>query len=118
MLWSCLPKIEECGPRPSSLWTSNWTQAPRGAFLRQLLQVQSPKKIFCHSNIPTWRQASALLLLQSCFYALFIQNFCSVCYSVFYVCCLNLDSVLFHSEFCLASSTFLKSLLSMISFSF
>ena len=28
--------------------------------LHKLLQVQSPRKIFCHSNIPTWRQASTL----------------------------------------------------------
>ena len=49
-----------------------------GGFRQTLLQVQSPKKFFCHSNIPTRRRASALWALQSCFYALFIRNFCSV----------------------------------------
>ena len=33
---------------------------PWGFSSDKLLQVQSPKKIFCHSNIPTWRQASML----------------------------------------------------------
>ena len=32
MWWSCLPKIEECGPRPLPLWTSDWTRGPRRVF--------------------------------------------------------------------------------------
>ena len=88
---------------------------PWGFSSHKLLQVHSRTKLFLHSNVPIWRQASALWVLQSCFYALFIRNVCSVRYSVFYVCCLNLDSVVFHSDVCLAS--FLKRLLSMISFS-
>ena len=66
---------------------------PWGFSSHKLLQVQSPRKIFLHSNVPIWRQASALWVLPSCFYALFIRN----------VCCLNLDSVVFHSDVCLAS---------------
>ena len=69
---------------------------PWGFSSDKLLQVQSPKNFFCHSNVPIWRQASALWVLQSCFYALFIPN----------VCCLNLDSVVFHSDVCLASFLF------------
>ena len=81
---------------------------PWGFSSHKLLQVQSPRKIFLHSNVPIWRQASALWVLQSCFYALFIRN----------VCCLNLDSVVFHSDVCLASFLlFFKCLLSMTSFS-
>ena len=76
---------------------------PWGFSSDKLLQVQSPKKIFLHSNVPIWRQASALWVLQSRFYALFIRNVRSVRYSVFYVCCLDLDSVIFHSDVCLPS---------------
>ena len=32
MWWSCLPKIEECGPRPLPLWTSDWTRGPLRVF--------------------------------------------------------------------------------------
>ena len=66
---------------------------PWGFSSHKLLQVHSRTKLFLHSNVPIWRQASALWVLQSCFYALFIRN----------VCCLNLDSVVFHSDVCLAS---------------
>ena len=38
----CLPKVEECEPRPSL--TSNWTRVPRGFSSDKLLQVQSAKK--------------------------------------------------------------------------
>ena len=34
---------------------------PWGFSSDKLLQDQSPKEIFCHFNIPTWRQAGALL---------------------------------------------------------
>ena len=37
---------------------------------------------------------------QSC---LFSRNFCVVCYTVFHVFFLNLDSVVFHTDFCFAS---------------
>ena len=91
--------LHPCGlmTRPGVSW---------GFSSNKLLQVQSPKKIFGHSNVPIWRQASALWVLQSCFYALFIRNVCSVRYSAFYVCCLNLDSSIFHSDVCLASFLF------------
>ena len=81
--------------RPSPLWTSDSTWGPLGFSSDKLLQVQSPKKInFCHSSIPTWRQASMLLVQQSCSYAQkflinFIRNFRSVCYSIFHVSCLG-----------------------------
>ena len=39
MLWSCLPKIEECGPRPSSLWTSYWTRACKSSPLRKFFVI-------------------------------------------------------------------------------
>ena len=76
---------------------------PWGFSSHKLLQVHSRTKLFLHSNVPIWRQASALWVLQSRFYALFIRNVRSVRYSVFYVCCLNLDSVIFHSDVCLPS---------------
>ena len=32
--WSCLPKMEECGPHRSSLWTSEWTWGPLRVFAK------------------------------------------------------------------------------------
>ena len=34
---SSLPKIEECGQRPSPLWTSDRTQGPLGVFIRLIV---------------------------------------------------------------------------------
>ena len=100
--------VVELPAKNRRVWTASFTLVDQwldpgspGGF-RQT-NGQFPKEIFCHFNIPTWRQASALLsalwVLQSCFYAWFIRNFCSVCYSVFHVCCLNLDFVVVHSDF-------------------
>ena len=73
MWWSCLPKFKECA------WTTcvlhpcgpvTLPGVPWGFSSDKLLQVQSPKKIFCHSNIPPWRQrkravSTAILLLST-----------------------------------------------------
>ena len=130
MWWSCLPKFKECAldyVRPSPFWTSDSTWGPLGFSSDKLLQVQSPKKInFCHSNIPTWRQASVLLVQQSCSYAQkFLINFISkflLCLLFHFPCFLSggnlhVVAVVFHSDFCLASFLLFKSLLPMISFS-
>ena len=60
---------------------------------------QSPKS-FQHSDQDTSEGALCTAILLFC--AVF-SKFCFVCESVFHVCCLNLDSVVFHSNFCLAS---------------
>ena len=51
----------------AQVWTASFTLVDQRldlgtlwGFRQTLLQVQSPKKIFCHSNIPTRRQARAL----------------------------------------------------------
>ena len=45
------------------VWTASFTLVHQwldpGFSSDKSLQVQSPKKFFCHSNIPMWRQASA-----------------------------------------------------------
>ena len=46
--------LHPCGPVTGS-------GVPWGFSSAKLLQDQSPKEFFCHSNIPKWRQASALL---------------------------------------------------------
>ena len=63
MWWTCLPKFKDCawttyGLHPCGPVTT--PGVPWGFSSDKSLQVHSPKKIFCHSNIPTWRQASAL----------------------------------------------------------
>ena len=82
--------------------SENWTGVPWGFSSDKSLQVQSPKKCFCHSNIPTGDKRARCKYFNLAF-ALFIRNFGSVCYSLFHVCKLNLDSVVFHSDFCLVS---------------
>ena len=59
----CLPKFKECAWAKCLLHPCGPVTLPGvpwGFSSDKLLQVQSPKKIFCHSNIPTWRQASVL----------------------------------------------------------
>jgi len=42
-MWrSCLPKIEECGPRPSPLWISDWIRGALGVFVRQIITSPVP----------------------------------------------------------------------------
>ena len=100
MWWSCLPKIEECRPRPSPLWTSDWTRGPLGVFVRQMASSLRTFLSFLHSDMETSERAveravsTAILLLCTVY-----SKFCFVCYSVFHICCLNLDFVVVHSDF-------------------
>ena len=117
MLWSCLPKSKRLGHVLHPCGPVTGPGLPGGLSSDNYYKSSPVRKCFA---ILTFRHGDKRARCKYCNLAFmqFIQNFCSVCYSVFYVCCLNLDSVFFDSEFCLASSTFLKSLLSMISFSF
>ena len=55
-MWrSGVPKIKECGQRPSRapLWISDWSTGPGVPWefsSDKLLQVQSPEKVVCHSK--------------------------------------------------------------------
>ena len=69
MWWSSLPKIEECGPRPSLSRTNDWTRGPLGVFVRQIKSVPAPKS-FQHSDIDT---SDSALFIQ--IFALFVNPF-------------------------------------------
>ena len=94
------------------VWTASFTRVELGSpggFRQTNYYKFSPlRKFFSlqHSDMETSERAvrTAVLLL----YALFIRKFCSVCCSVFH----DLDSVVFHSDFCLASFLLFQNLLS------
>ena len=90
-------------------FTSDCTWGPLRVFVRQI--ITSP---VTWENFLSHAVSTAILLL--CI--VYSENLCPVCYSVLHVCCLNLDSVVFHSDFCLASFLLFKCLLPTISFSF
>ena len=46
MQWSCLPKIEEYGPRPSPLCTSDWARGLLGVLVRQIITSPVAENIF------------------------------------------------------------------------
>ena len=65
----------KCRPRPSPLWTRDWTWVLFGVFVRHYYKSSPLRKFFCHSNIPTRRQARALWALQSCLLCTFYSKF-------------------------------------------